>query len=74
MEVKWSRYDFSQRPVDDSSETRLQTTFALNLRAQRELWKGYKLFAEYEREQSFSNDVTDEYRVNTAAAGLLFEF
>ncbi len=45
-----------------------------NLRAERELIKHVRLFAQYEHERTYSNLAPDEYAVNTATGGVSLEF
>ncbi len=74
-EAKLADYRYDVQTVSPNDLTkRKRQEFLLNLRAEKHLTKFLGLFAEYEREQTFSNLTIDEYTVNTVSGGLLWEF
>ena len=63
-------YEFPHQDADHLGTDRAKTAVAASLRAERELAKHLRLFAEYSFEESFSNRATDQYRLNRVAAGV----
>jgi len=57
-----------------TAEKRRKTLLIASVRLERQLASRWKVIAEYEYEQSLSNEDFDQYRVNTASAGIEFEF
>ena len=74
-EARLAYYEFDRQPVSQFDRSlRRRTTLTCSLRGERNIGGKFKLFAEYEYEQSLSNRPTDEYGANRAAAGLGWEF
>jgi hypothetical protein len=74
-EVRLGRYVFPQQGVDGpGTEPRFRTDLIFNARAEREIVKHLRLYAQFEHEQTFSNLKLDEYEVNTVSGGLMVEF
>lgn len=70
-----SFYDFESQQVSATDpELRRKAIVTTSLRGEKKLGERFKVFAEYEYEQSLSNRTVDEYRVNRVAGGLGFEF
>jgi len=74
LQGKFSFYVFPHQEADGASEDRQKTLVGADLRAERRLWRGLKLFASYEYEQSIANRTLDEYQVNTVVGGASWEF
>jgi hypothetical protein len=51
-----------------------KTSLDLTLRAERRLFKGLRLFAEYAYEQSLSDALFDQYDANLVSGGVSWEF
>ena len=74
-----SRYDFPVQPANpgnppaDSAKFN-KTLLGINLRAERKLGKSFKVFGEYEHEQSLSNQPFDRYVVNAVSGGVAWDF
>jgi hypothetical protein len=74
-EARVSYYMYDHQRVDgEGSPIRHKTYLRLNLRAEKSLFKSFKLFAQYEHERALSNLDLDEYHVNTVSAGIDWEF
>jgi hypothetical protein len=72
--AKASYYDFHiQRATLDDSSTRAKTLLTFSLRAEKRLFKQFKVFTEWEHERSISNRRLEEYFVNQVVAGIDFE-
>ena len=75
VQGKVSFYAFPHQMATDSDPNERQKTLVgVDLRGEKKIWQGLKLFVSYEYEQSLANRPTDEYRVNIEAAGLSWEF
>lgn len=73
--VKATRYDYRlQTASATDSSTRIRNELLVNARAEYELSKRWTLFAEYEFEQTFSNQSLDEYSVHSGMTGVNVEF
>jgi hypothetical protein len=66
------RYPRQTVAIQDPSRRHL-TSLSFTLRAERTLIRKLKIFAEYEREDFFSNRPSNEYRANTVMAGIDWE-
>lgn len=74
-QAKVYRYDYRLQTISATDLTkRNKTLLVLNVRGEKKLTKSLKLFAELEHERSFANVSFDQYRVNTATAGIDWEF
>lgn len=74
-EVKFAVYQFDTQTVNATDPSKRQRTdLVFNLRGERELAKHWRVFAQYDFEQTFSNLTLDEYRVNTVSGGVTLEF
>ena len=74
-EVKLAFYDYAKQRVSLTDRSvRERTEVGFNLRCEKELTRWLRLFAEYDYERIFSNRTIDEYSVNVASAGLMWEF
>ena len=74
-QAKVYRYDYAHQTVSAIDPTkRNKTLLVLNLRGEKKLTHSLKLFAELEHERSIANLSFDQYRVNTAIAGVDWEF
>jgi hypothetical protein len=74
LQGRVSVYAFPHQEADVASDDRRKTLVGASLRAERRLWRGVKLFASYEYEQSIANRMVDEYQANTVAGGASWEF
>jgi hypothetical protein len=75
VQAKFSFYAFPHQMATDSDpDKRQKTLVGADVRGEKNIWRGLKLFVSYEYEQSLANRPTDEYRVNIEAAGLSWEF
>ena len=75
VQGKVSFYAFPhQMATDPDSDERQKTLVGADVRGEKKVWQGLKLFVSYEYEQSLANRPTDEYRVNIESAGLSWEF
>lgn len=73
--ARFSYYDYSTQTVSAGDPaTRRKTILALEVRAERTLAKHWKVHGTWEHERSLSNLALDEYRVNTLAAGVNWDF
>ena len=72
-EAKVARYDY---PIQTGTDLRRRRSsdFALDFRCERRVAAFLKIFAEYEREQVFSNLELERYLVNTVKGGLNWVF
>ncbi len=74
-EAKVARYNYPVQTVSLTDLSKRQTTeLALNFRCERRVASFLKIFAEYEREQAFSNLDFERYIVNTVKGGLNWVF
>jgi hypothetical protein len=74
-EVRFAYYQFSVQTIGGpESSKRQRTDLVISLRAERELARHVRLFAQYEHEHTYSNLAPDEYSVNTTSGGVSFEF
>ena|GEM_PF-961520 len=74
-QLKWTRYDYRLKKAGPATDALLERALlALEFKAEFEVAKGLKLFAEYQFERSLSNDPLNRYRVNTFGTGLNWEF
>ena len=70
-----SYYDFPVRTLGDADAPKLHKTLvSLNVRLEQRLSGYLKLYAEYDWEQSLSNQDFEQYRVNTVSGGVKWEF
>jgi hypothetical protein len=68
-------YDYPvQTASGPGSANRERTEVTAGLRAERELGRGWRVFAEYSREQVLGNVALEEYSVNQGRGGLSWEF
>ncbi|MHC1768611.1 MAG: hypothetical protein AB9869_30750 [Verrucomicrobiia bacterium] len=75
LDARVSHYAYDHQHTDGADSPRRERTYvSLNLRAEKVLWKGWRLFAEYEFERAISNLEADDYSVNTIGAGVSWEF
>ena len=72
-EARLARYDYPVQTVTDLAK-RQSSELALDFRCERRLAGFLKIFAEYEREQVFSNLDLERYQVNTVKGGLNWTF
>jgi len=78
--ASWYQYLVQTTVVDnpafnfEDSEKRHKILVGATARLDRRLGRHWKVIAEYEYEQSLSNEDFDRYQVNTASAGVEFEF
>jgi hypothetical protein len=74
-EGRVAHYRFPVQTVSDTDpEKRRRTDLRATLRAERQLNPHLRLHAQYEYERSDSNQLLDEYAVNTVSAGVSVEF
>ncbi len=74
-ELRGGYYDYPIQPVSPADFSKRQRLFfAAGLHAERKLSKHLKLFADYNYENSQSDDYIERYRVNIAGAGLEWGF
>ncbi len=66
-------YDFPFEPTVNSSSRYLHSLTAI-FRCEKMLGKHWKIFAEYQKDLSYSNDATDQYQANNVNAGIELEF
>jgi len=71
--LSFFHYNVQTVSATDLSKRERQELF-VNLRCERKLYKSLKLAAAYEFEQIFSNDVVENYTVNTVSGSLQWEF
>jgi len=72
---KISHYAFPhQTATDVDQDERRKTLVGADVRGEKRVWQGLKLFATYEYEQSVANRPVDQYRVNIVAGGATWEF
>jgi hypothetical protein len=78
--ANWYQYAVQTAVSDDPSrssedgENRQKILLSATVRLERQLGSHWKAMAEYEYEQSLSNEDFDRYQVNTASAAIEFEF
>ena len=72
-EAKVARYDYPIQTGTDLKRRR-STDLAFNFRCERRLAAFLKIFAEYDREQIYSNLELERYHVNTVKGGLNWTF
>ena len=72
-EARVARYDYPVQTVPDLAK-RQSSELAFDFRFERRLSGFLKVFAEYEREQVFSNLDLERYQVNTVKGGLNWTF
>jgi len=74
-DAKLTYYQYDSQPVSFDDPSRRRKTFIqATLRAEKNLFKSVKVFAEYEHERSISNLNFEAYRANIVSAGLDWEF
>lgn len=74
-EGRVAHYRFPVQTVSDTDpEKRRRTDLRATLRAERQINPHLRLHAQYEYERSDSNQLLDEYAVNTVSAGVSVEF
>jgi hypothetical protein len=72
---KISYYAFlHQTATDLDQDERRKTLVGADVRGEKQVWRGLKLFATYEYEQSVANRPVDQYQVNIVAGGVIWEF
>ena len=72
LQAKVLHYDYlNQRGLDGTGRARSEVTFSA--RAEQQIIKRLKIFAEYEHEWIVAEDRTDRYRTTTFMAGLEWE-
>jgi hypothetical protein len=72
---KISSYAFPhQEATSLDQDERHKTLVGADVRGEKTVWRGLKLFASYEYEQSIANRPADEYHVNIVAGGAILEF
>ena len=72
---KISFYAFPhQTATDVDQDERHKTLVGTEVRGEKKVWRGLKLFASYEYEESLANRPVDRYQVNIVAAGAILEF
>lgn len=86
VRVRWSRatvraraavsyYDYALQTVNDlTREKRHKILATFTLGADYQVWRRFKVFGDYEFEQSLSNQDYDEYRASTVFGGVECEF
>ena len=75
VQGKISLYAFPhQTATDVDPDERHKTLVGADVRGEKKVWQGLKLFASYEYEQSLANRPVDEYQANTVAGGASWEF
>ena len=75
VQARVSRYDFVAQTVSVTNPSlREKTLIAAGARAERELNRHLKLFADYDYEASLSNRQSDEYRAHKVSAGADWQF
>jgi hypothetical protein len=73
--IRYARYEYSvQSPTFSTSDLLRRDEWCLGTRLEFKVCKEMKLYAEYEHERNFSNQVFSQYRVNTFNGGILWEF
>lgn len=74
-EGRVAHYRFPVQAVSDTDrDKRQRTDLRATLRIERQLTDRLRLYSQYEYERSDSNQVLDEYAVNTVSAGVSIEF
>jgi len=74
-EARFSHYRFPVQTVSDTDlEKRRRADLTVSLRAERQLVKHLRLYAQYDYERTDSNLSLDEYTVNTVSGGVAVEF
>jgi len=74
-EARFARYDYPVQTVSAIDlAKRLSTEWGLNFRCERRLSRFVRIFAEYDRVESKSNLVFEQYAVNTVKSGLNWTF
>lgn len=74
-DLRLSRYEYSlQRGSGAHSGSRYRNAFGASWKAEKDLGKHLKAFATYEFEHVVGNQLFDTYDVNSAGAGLEWEF
>jgi hypothetical protein len=74
-QLKFNYYDYSVQRVSQADVAkRDRTGFLFALRAEKNITKSLKCFANYEHESVMSNRAFDAYQVNTISGGLEQEF
>ncbi len=74
-EATVARFDYPVQPAGlGSSSTREWLKLGFGLRCEKRLTDKLRLFARFDREQTFSNDALEEYSVNTVSGGAVCEF
>jgi hypothetical protein len=74
-EARLAYYQFPVQTVSEMDQhRRRRTDIRFTARAERQLARYVRLYAQFEHEQTRSNDPFDEYSVNTVGGGLSFEF
>jgi hypothetical protein len=74
-EIRLSRFDYEWQPVDLlGGAVRERTLLQAKLRAEYEIYRSWRLFAEWEYERSTSNVAFDEYRAQTMVGGVGLDF
>ena len=74
-EGRLAHYRFPVQTVSNADpEKRRRTDLRATLRAERQLTAHLRLYAHYEYERSDSNQILDEYAVNTFSTGFSVEF
>ena len=74
-EAKLTRYDYPVQTVSVTDlDKRRSTEWGLNFRCERKVSRFLKIFAEYDRAQTFSNLASEQYVVNTVKGGMNWTF
>jgi hypothetical protein len=74
-EARLSCYRFPVQTVsEEDPHRRRRTDVRFTARAERQMARHVRLYAQFEHERTRSNDPFDEYAVNTVGGGLSFEF
>jgi len=74
-EARLSRYRYPVQTVSDTDlRKRERKELTLALRAERQLARHVRLYAQYDYERTDSNASLDEYAVNTVSGGVMVEF
>jgi len=74
-EVRLARYEFPGQSIGPpGNEPRIRSDVTFNARAERQVVKYVRIYAQFDHEQTFSNLKLDQYDVNTVSGGLMVEF
>jgi hypothetical protein len=73
--LRLNHYHYREQTVaEGDTELRRRSEVYGDLRVQRRLGGRFRIFVEYDYEQTFSNRGVEEYAVNTVSGGMGFEF